>query len=563
MNFFGGIVQKTLGDREGTSIPKFQHKNFQFFSNCKFARFPYIHGHLSENVYNRIRENYYRDKAFIANGKWSIVDLNKAHDTLYLVRDVLGICPLYYCDDSKFFAFSNSIHFFKKLRNFKWDINAEGVARFLIFNEIDEESDTLIKGVKEVMPAQVLSVNLGTFAMHSYPYFSTNDISNKPDLHYESAVNLNRKGVVSFITRASEKKNQALLLSGGLDSSCIMAALANSNVESLKTYSMTYPGTPYDETDWASLVSAKYPSYEWNLIETSGSEFLSKVEDMHRIIEFPTFSTGTFNQYKLLEKCAQNGIYTVWDGLGADALYGGHDYDRHLLFFHYLHNFKIVSAYELLGWKGKIYKEAMSALKTAARFYSLKSGNLQKFKLRIKENLRYFNKDFLEYALVVKTESLPTRETNIKKIMDDDYFTGVRHLARFTDRLARHFGLDMHYPYSENIKLALEIKQLPLEYLFRDGRSKALLRDSFRDLIPQKIYERKDKMGMQSPNNEWIDNHKEEWIKYFEVGNDDIYDMRYIKQNFKKLWSIKNQPENYRTFKHISFAIWRYVYDLK
>jgi len=149
----------------------------------------------------------------------------------------------------------------------------------------------------------------------------------------------------------------------------------------------------------------------------------------------------------------------------------------------------------------------------------------------------------------------------LKEQMNSDLFDGsVGHLARFTNRISTHCGVEMIYPFVENVEWANIINSLPSDILFQGGRSKALLRESFKNELPHEIYSRKDKMGLPSPNNEWIEEHKDHWIQYFTDELSDIYDLDYLKSFYNKWWSIKGRSENYRHFRHISYAIWHKVW---
>ena len=326
---------------------------------------------------------------------------------------------------------------------------------------------------------------------------------------------------------------------------------------------MLFLHIPFYQIDHIRL--EKYKGLPWEVVTTSGPEFLCKVEEIHQTIEFPTLSSGTFNQYKLLEKCNELGIQSAWDGLGADALYGGHNHYRHLLAMEYLGKLKIAAAYHCLNQRNKPVTDMLNSLKFKLRGIIDRSDFLKMLYIRYTEDLKLFDREFLAYALnsIENKHFNGSHQNRLKDLMNKDYFQGgVQHLARFSDRLADHFNVDLNYPYAENIELANFISCLPNDYLFKGGRSKALLRDSFVDLLPQPIYNRRDKIGMISPNNKWIDEHADEWIQYFEVDKDKIYNMKFLKDNYHQLWGVKNKNENYRVFKHISFAIWRNVFGL-
>jgi hypothetical protein len=231
----------------------------------------------------------------------------------------------------------------------------------------------------------------------------------------------------------------------------------------------------------------------------------------------------------------------------------------------YLVKLKIASAFQVLGQRNRPVTELFNSLKSKMHRFSYRSDFLRLLILRYTEDLKIFNRDFLAFALSTieskqGDDNVPLR---LKALMKKDYFEGgVQHLARFSDRLAYHFDVDLHYPYAENVQLASFISCMPVTYLFKGGRSKAILRDSFIDLLPQPIYNRQDKMGMVSPNNPWIEDHADEWIKYFEDDKDKIYNLEFLKNNYQRLWAVQNKRENYRIFKHISFAVWRHVFGL-
>ena len=259
----------------------------------------------------------------------------------------------------------------------------------------------------------------------------------------------------------------------------------------------------------------QYPECSWNKVEVGGDVFINEVEKMHRLIEWPTFSTGTINQYALLHNCHKNGEHIIWDGLGADAIYGGHDSYRYRLIWEYLIEFKIASAKEVIGWKGNYLKELNSLAKflvksKIASYRWLKSS----FERWLGEH-KLYNSEFLKLSLQnVEKHRGPE---SVTARMKNDYFNGgVRHLSRFTDRISRHLGLKMKYPFAENVKWAHQLINLPRKDLYKSGVPKALLRASFSDKIPSEIIQRKDKMGLVSPNNLWIDLYKDIWIKYME-----------------------------------------------
>ena len=503
------------------------------------------------------------NRNFIRNGAWTIVGFQDQESSLILIRDVIGIKPMYYSHTKEYFAFSSSLNSLLTVIQDPLDLNMESLAEMLLFNKMENTKRTLIRQINEVSQGEFVRFNLRTWELKKNKYASPSFENELSD--YNEAIQRNRAQLEEYVKDQvidTDSDNHALLLSGGIDSSCL-AHLLCPQIPTISFYTMSYSDIQIDESKYAKAVTDQFSSVHWSKVHASSEEFIGDVEEMHSIIEWPTFSSGTYNQFKLLQTCSKDGKKYIWDGLGADALYGGHDYYRHCLFFEYLKHLRISAAGELLGWKENKLSELSGAFKTFGkrRIYQSKL-YLRRF-LDYTVELKLYNTEFLDYALKMTDKSRFRANTSLKQTMQDDFFEGgIRHLSRFTNRISSHFGIEMKYPFAENMTWAEEILSLPKEWLFMKGASKSILRDSFKNELPRLIYERRDKKGLQSPNNQWIEDQKDFWISYFEDHMNDIYNVDYIKQHYQSLWQLGDQPENYRYFKHISFAIWRKMMNI-
>jgi asparagine synthase (glutamine-hydrolysing) len=568
MNEFIGIIYKGYPSEDYTSklseFSKTSLGKLVFFSNSENSNLPFITGHLKSEEFRNIRSKYLDNQSFIANGKWSIVDIDSKKNKLYLVRDVPGICPLYYKSEADQFIFSNRLALIKKISVASFSLNIDRAIDFLGNGRIDHHKETLIKDVQEVKPSECVSVDLTTLKLESNRYFdsiSNQDFENKD---YDKVVALNRQSILDFVGLHNNSNKNATLLSGGIDSSCIAVTQNICDFKDLSFFTATYPNTTFDESNWAREMHKNLPKYQHVEIEIDANDFIQNVESMHDMIEFPTLSTGTINQYLLLKACNNYGCEIIWDGLGADALYGGHDFYRHHLMWELIKSLKLKAAYELLGWRNAVYRDLIAALKTGIKALSHDSVVIHRIFSKMRRDMSLFNPDFVRKLILKGEENLDPGNHTLKNRMKNDFFNGgVRHLSRFSDRIASHFDVDMNYPFSENIYLAQAISELPRNLLFNKGFSKSILRDSFKSELPESIYFRKDKIGMQSPNNQWIEKYSSSWIPYFDESLDGIYNTKYIRNNYAKIWSIGDKAENYQYFKHISFAIWHSRFDVR
>ncbi|MEE9372457.1 MAG: asparagine synthase-related protein [Saprospiraceae bacterium] len=537
-----------------------------FYCNYDLNKKNWVNGKMDNTQGDQIIFQIIDNKQFVVDNKWSIISYHNQKNNVILVRDIPGICPLYYYHDNDIFIFSNALSEIIKVLPHSLRINQKVVSEMLFFNKMEHSNETLIYGLKEVKQGCFFTCDLHNWVFRSKKYAV---ISNEENRHieYRKLVQRNRQAIESFIsekTKYSMDASHALLLSGGIDSSCLAHVLHELlPPNQLTFYTMTYACKSIDESYYAKEVADQYPHVSWKKVFASSKEFINEIEDIHRVIEWPTLSSGTFNQFILMQKCAEDGQKYIWDGLGADALYGGHDHYKHQLTLQYFRSLKLLAAAEVIGWKGQNFKETMYTIKSIVKNRIVSSKILNKLFLKYKGEWQLYNSEFLKSTLEIHFAQKSKKTCDLRERMRNEFFDGgVRHLSRFTNRMSRHFDLEMIYPFAENIKWAREIAQISDKHLFRGGASKAILRDSFINDLPQKVLDRRDKKGLLSPNNTWIANNKEIWIQYFNNRLSDVYDVDYIHDHYENWWSIENQPENYRHFKHISFAIWRRIFEV-
>ena len=496
------------------------------------------------------------------NGKGIVVKFDSRKGEIQISRDIVGISPFYYSYNSDYFIFSDDLSALINNSSSQKSRNLDEIGRFLLFGEIDKSKDTLIEGINELQQGEIMTFNIQKHQFEILKSGASFSICKFTD--YDEIVRENKKQVEEYISlrlKANKQENQAVLLSGGLDSSIIATLLSDKlDPRNLSFLTHVLDDKSLDESSYAEMISNRYGKIPWKTVQTDSSSFIQDVEELHKIIEWPTRSIGTYNQYQLLKECASLNKKVVWDGLGADALYGGHDSYRYDLIIETLKQLRILAAYGILKWKGETYKELVSLMKYRLKVGLIKRPWLHRHFLKFKDELKIYNQSFLRQAL--NSPRIRTQPSLKSKMKNDFFEGGIRHLSRFTDRLGSHFGLDLIYSFAENIKWAREISSLPRDLIFRNGVPKAILRDSFKSDLPSGIYNRKDKKGLPSLNNLWIDDHKDHWIKYFTNDLSEIYDVDFIHDHYKKWWSIKNCSENYSHFNHISFAIWNKVWML-
>ena len=162
------------------------------------------------------------------NGMWAfaIYDANKKQ--LFLSRDRTGVKPLYYYNQNAF-CFSSEIKGLLALPFVKKELNTSTAYDFLVFNELEKDNESLIKGIFELKPAHNLLFDLKTKILktHRYytPYYNNSDepFDSKKAKEYSEAI----KELVFDAVRLRLRSDVAYgsCLSGGIDSSSIVSII--------------------------------------------------------------------------------------------------------------------------------------------------------------------------------------------------------------------------------------------------------------------------------------------------------------------------------------------------
>lgn len=266
--------------------------------------------------------------------EWGLAGLNKlrgiyafaywqaAESRVVLVRDPMGVKPLYYCDlpSGDGFAFASEIKALMRLDNFNRKISRSSLRQFLEFGYTFDRSNTIIDGVRKIPPGCFAMLDPGrSIAMEAYYYPEARTTIDRPKKQVEKAL---------FETLDQVVKQQlvsdvpvGLLLSGGLDSS-ILTAIAARHAR-IRTFSFGFADSYIDERDKAKSVS-EFVGTDHQSLLVSPDDVISDLDSRARHMDDLIADWGVFSTQLMYRKCRERGIKVVLVGEGADELFGGY-----------------------------------------------------------------------------------------------------------------------------------------------------------------------------------------------------------------------------------------------
>ena len=434
------------------------------------------------------------------NGMWAFVIYDNLKQELFCSRDRFGVKPFYYYYDRDQFVFASEIPPLLETLKAKPSVNKEVMFDYMIYNRTDQSEQTFFTEIKKLQHSHTLrvSINEGTVIPKKW-YDLKNRLSSSVPFcsaesfreTFESSVNLRLRSDVPV----------GVCLSGGLDSSSITSTLLKTfNKGDLNTFSAVYEkGQNGDESEF---INEFRPFIKrMNFITPTAD---SLYEDLPRFVTtqsepFPT--TSIYAHYKVMELARKHVVVTL-DGQGADEEMGGYPYFFGFYYKELIRQFRLLKLFmELKGYWSNHH--STYAYKTF--LYFLLPGSLKR-NLRIREK-GYLTKDFSNQKFTSLISSELYNSHNVNAALFNHFEYKLEHLLKWQDLNSMRFSLEARVPFLD-YRLVEGLLSIKPDKLISGGMTKMILREAMTGILPEKIRLRKDKIGFETPQNEWFKTKK-------------------------------------------------------
>jgi len=238
---------------------------------------------------------------------------------LMLARDRIGKKPIYYYWDDCIFVFGSELKSILAYAPQKSQIDIVGLSHYIQFGYIPDPY-TILGHVKKLPPAH--SLILKDRQLHSEKYWQIDLQVNErpPGKGYVSEIEDKLKECVKI--RLMSDVPLGAFLSGGIDSSLIVAMMAEMSGKKIQTFSIGFQDQKFNELPYAKLVSRKYKTDHYEMVVTPES-----FELLERIIAHfdEPFSDPSSIPTYFVSQLASQSVKVVLTGDGGDELFGGYD----------------------------------------------------------------------------------------------------------------------------------------------------------------------------------------------------------------------------------------------
>lgn len=448
------------------------------------------------------------------NGIFAFALWDDDKKTLLLARDRIGIKPLYYFYDDKRLIFASEIKAILNALSERPEIDASSLFRYLILQYIPAPA-TLYKNIYKLMPASVLILNKRGIEIKKY--WNVEDAKGeglKADDEEKICERLLKTIDESVTDQLISDVPLGAFLSGGIDSSAIVAFMSKKMKEPVKTFSVGFDTVDpyYNELNYARIAS-RYFKTDHHEIIVRPQDVVNFFPVIARRLDDPINDPAVLPTY-MVSKLAREHVKVVLSGEGADELFGG--YLRYSLD-------RFAKYYQLLPKlvRNGLIKPILDDIIDNKRIVQgLNAISESDWSARYIKWVSVFDKDdlkaFLGNPIFINEEcsKLKTFYNAIHNEYDNDVLNSILYadiktwladdLLIKVDRMSMAHGLEARVPYLDNrmVDFALSI---PSWLKIKGFKRKYIFKKAVSNILPNEIV-RRSKRGFALPISHWFRN---------------------------------------------------------
>lgn len=470
-------------------------------------------------------------------GMFAIALWDKQTNELYLIRDRVGEKPLYFGWQKNAFLFASELKALSVHPAFKKEIDVTAVASFFKYNYIPAPL-SIYSGINKLKPGSYCKVSLLNFEIKYFDYWALDSIiKENQEQRLEKKLDIKNQ-INSLDTLLKDAINKQMLsdvplgafLSGGVDSSTVVALMQSQSAKAVKTFSIGFDEKNFDEAIYAKKVSRHLGTEHTELYVTS-EDALNVIPKLPAIYDEPFSDSSQIPTY-LVAKLAREKVTVSLSGDAGDELFSG--YDRYTLAqnvwnklsilpvslrkelsnlitglnpdrvnsFYNKFKFAFPKKYQVQNFSDKLRKGAVLFERTSPE--KLYDGFISHWDpSKIVTNYNHHTKySFMEMSSLNFNEQMMRLDT--LTYLPDDILVKV-------DRAAMSNSLETRVPFLDHRVIEFAWG-LPMDLKIRNGVSKWILKEVLYKYVPKELIER-PKMGFAVPVNIWLRGPLKEWAE--------------------------------------------------
>ena len=260
-------------------------------------------------------------------GMYAFAIWDKLERALYICRDRLGVKPLYFYAGSDAFIFASEVRTILATGLVPRKLNQDALHDYFGFQSVGYPHSP-VKGIEQLEAGSYIKIKDGRIEKTRYWDITENryrkQINDKEEVHQK---------IRSLLRTAVERRLVSdvpvgAFLSGGIDSSIVVAMMAEAGASHPVTFNISFAEEEFDESRYATLIAKKYNTDHRN-IRLKPESFLDEMENALSAMDTP--SGDGINTYVVSKAIRKEGITVALSGMGGDELFAGYPFFKSYL----------------------------------------------------------------------------------------------------------------------------------------------------------------------------------------------------------------------------------------
>ncbi|GMV38220.1 MAG: asparagine synthetase B [Fimbriimonadales bacterium] len=534
---------------------KLEAKGHRFHTTCDTESVLYSYVEWGEDCCEHLR------------GMYGFAIWDERSERLFVARDRMGKKPIYYYDDGSTIVFGSEIKSLLLHPAVPREVNLQGVADHLTLRYIPSP-DTMFRGIRKLPPAHWMSVTADGVTLRRYWDFQFDPASDSRP-YQDCSAELRERFTECVRMRLMSDVPLGATLSGGVDSTLIVALMRQMVSGPIQTFAVGYKEETHSELKYARLGVDRYDVEHHEVIVTC-DDFIANLEPATWFRDEPVSEFAEIPQM-LLCRLARKYVKVLLTGEGGDELFGG--YPK-------CHTDRLAKWYHVLPrpLRDRVIGGLVQSLPFGYRRLKVAEQALR-YDQPERIAMWFGSFDTEHKRSVLSPELLRQTETSVARLVEPVIarVAGARpveqmlywdlrawlpdNLMMKADRMAMAVSLEARVPFLDH-ELVEFSARVPLRHKIKNGVLKYILKDTFRDLLPEEVITRR-KAGFLVPVSPWfagkLGQYLREVLTSAEARARGYYDMREVdraiqlhfdrRQDFEReLWTLLNLEIWHRVF---------------
>jgi asparagine synthase (glutamine-hydrolysing) len=447
------------------------------------------------------------------DGMFGLALWDRTRRRLIVARDALGIKPVYFANRSGRLFFASEAKSLLTIPGFRAELDPGALQQYLAVGYVGGPR-SMFRGIDKLPPGSAIFAEHGRYEVRRFWRLPDGVDESRTEAEWIEQV---RAGVERAV-RAQMVSDVPLgaFLSGGIDSSAVVAAMASASSQPVKTYSIGFRGSSgaelYNELPFARIVAEQFRTDHHEIIVQP--DVIGLLPQLLWHMDEPVADAAFLTTY-LVSRFAREDVTVILSGVGGDELFGGY---KRYLDGHYRRSYHRIPKLLRRGVIEPLvrhlpsdrHSRALNSLRLAKAFVQADSLD---FEARYGRFMGVFDADLRRRLQrdggagledrIADAFAASTSSDELRRLMDVDLATQLpEDLLALTDRMSMAVSLECRVPLLDQGLVELAAR-MPGRFKIRNGQLKYVLKKALAGVLPDGILHR-EKRGFGAPIGAWF-----------------------------------------------------------